>query len=191
MNEVRCQISVSLDGFVAGPNQSHDNPIGEGGMRLHEWAFRTLSWRAQQGLDGGEHNADAAALPRPRIRTRSPPPRALSIKGGTTFTFVADGIQSALEQARTAAGEKHVAIAGATAERTVATGLSGTSSASQDTPALADRRWTSRSPITPSPRPLSATVPFLARSRRRRTSRQHARHTRQARTRERREHSLR
>lgn len=76
MNEVRCQISVSLDGFVAGPNQSHDNPIGEGVMRLHEWAFRTLSWRAQQGLDGGEHNADAAALPRPRIRTRSPPPRA-------------------------------------------------------------------------------------------------------------------
>jgi hypothetical protein len=43
MGLVICQISISLDGFVAGPNQSLDNPIGEGGMRLHEWLFTTAS----------------------------------------------------------------------------------------------------------------------------------------------------
>jgi dihydrofolate reductase len=150
MSDVRCQISVSLDGFVAGPNQSHDNPIGEGGMRLHDWAFRTDSWRAQQGLDGGEHNADADVIanasqgvgayimgrkmfgggagPSDEAWTgwwgENPPFHApvfvlthhhrgpLSMKGGTTFTFVTDGIQSALRQARTAAGEEDVAIAG-------------------------------------------------------------------------------
>ncbi|TMC62952.1 MAG: dihydrofolate reductase, partial [Chloroflexota bacterium] len=45
MSKVTCQISISLDGFVAGPNQSLANPIGEGGMRLHEWVFTTASWR--------------------------------------------------------------------------------------------------------------------------------------------------
>jgi dihydrofolate reductase len=150
MNLVRCQISVSLDGFVAGPNQSLENPIGEGGMRLHEWAFATDSWRAQQGLEGGERNADAEVIDEvfqglgayvmgrkmfgggdgPWDETwtgwwgDSPPFHApvfvlthharasLSMKGGTAFTFVTDGIQSALKQARTAAGEKDVAIAG-------------------------------------------------------------------------------
>jgi dihydrofolate reductase len=59
MNSVTCQISISLDGFVAGPNQSPENPIGEGGMRLHEWAFNTRSWRRQHGLEGGELGADS------------------------------------------------------------------------------------------------------------------------------------
>jgi len=59
---VRCQISISLDGFVAGPNQSQENPIGEGGMRLHEWAFKTRAWRAQQGMEGGEHDADSKVI---------------------------------------------------------------------------------------------------------------------------------
>lgn len=59
MSSVICQISISLDGFVAGPNQSIDNPIGEGGMRLHEWAFQTDTWREQHGLAGGERNPDA------------------------------------------------------------------------------------------------------------------------------------
>jgi dihydrofolate reductase len=54
-----CQISISLDGFVAGPNQSAENPIGEGGMRLHDWVFATASWRRQQGLDGGEDGPDS------------------------------------------------------------------------------------------------------------------------------------
>ena len=51
MGKVTCQISISLDGFVAGPNQSVDNPIGEGGMRLHDWVFATASWRRQQGQE--------------------------------------------------------------------------------------------------------------------------------------------
>jgi hypothetical protein len=59
MSHVSCQISVSLDGFVAGPNQSLENPLGEGGERLHEWAFATDSWREQHGKPGGEHTADA------------------------------------------------------------------------------------------------------------------------------------
>src|SRR3989442_14261881 len=53
MSNVTCQISISLDGFVAGPNQSLENPIGEGGLRLHEWVFATASWRQQQGQSGG------------------------------------------------------------------------------------------------------------------------------------------
>jgi len=62
MNSVTCHISMSLHGFVAGPQQSIENPLGEGGMRLHEWVFETDSWRRQQGLDGGEHTADAEVV---------------------------------------------------------------------------------------------------------------------------------
>jgi dihydrofolate reductase len=150
MGSVTCHISMSLDGFVAGPNQSVDNPIGEGGMRLHEWAFATDSWRRQQGLDGGEHNADAEVVDEvvqgvgayimgrrmfgggdgPWDETwrgwwgEDPPYHApvfvlthharepLAMQGGTTFSFVTDGIASALEQARAAAGGGDVAIAG-------------------------------------------------------------------------------
>jgi hypothetical protein len=54
MGSVTCHLSVSLDGFVAGPNQSLDNPIGEGGMRLHEWIFPNANWRELQGEEGGE-----------------------------------------------------------------------------------------------------------------------------------------
>jgi len=56
MSRLRFRISLSLDGFVAGPSQSVDNPIGVGGMRLHEWVFPLRAWRAMQGLDGGEVN---------------------------------------------------------------------------------------------------------------------------------------
>jgi dihydrofolate reductase len=62
MTSVRCQISVSLDGYVAGPNQSFENPLGEGGMRLHDWAFATEAWRAQHGLEGGERNGDSGVI---------------------------------------------------------------------------------------------------------------------------------
>ena len=58
MSKITCQISISLDGFVAGPNQSLENPIGEGGMRLHEWVFATAGWREQHGLDGGARPAE-------------------------------------------------------------------------------------------------------------------------------------
>jgi dihydrofolate reductase len=59
MGIVTCQVSISLDGFVAGPNQTIENPIGEGGMRLHEWVFATASWRRQQGQVGGVDSADS------------------------------------------------------------------------------------------------------------------------------------
>jgi len=150
MSSVTCQISMSLDGFVAGPNQSIENPLGENGVGLHQWAFATDSWREQHGSEGGEHNVDAEVVdevvqgvgayimgrkmfgggdgpwdetwtgwwgPDPPFHTpvfvlthhaREP----LSMQGGTTFTFVTDGIESALEQARTAAGDQDVAIAG-------------------------------------------------------------------------------
>ncbi len=150
MSSVTCHISMSLDGFVAGPNQSLDDPIGVGGMRLHEWAFGLESWRAQHGLDGGERSADAEVVDEvvhgvgsyimgrrmfgggdgPWDETwtgwwgEDPPYHApvfvlthhardpLAMQGGTTFTFVTDGIESALEQARAAAGDKDVSIAG-------------------------------------------------------------------------------
>jgi len=150
MSAVTCQISMSLDGFVAGPNQSIDNPIGEGGMRLHEWAFATSSWREQQGSEGGEHTTDAEVVDdvvrnvgayimgrkmfgggdgpwdeswrgwwgenppyhTPVFVLTHHPRDPLPMQGGTTFNFVTDGIESALEQARAAAGDKDVSIAG-------------------------------------------------------------------------------
>ena len=150
MSSTTCQISVSLDGFVAGPNQSIEHPIGEGGMRLHEWVFATDSWRAQHGLDGGERNADAEVIEElgqgvgayimgrkmfgggdgpwdeawtgwwgedppfhaPVFVLTHHPREPLSMKGATTFTFVTDGIESALEQARAAAADRDVTIAG-------------------------------------------------------------------------------
>ena len=143
-------MSISLDGFVAGPNQSLEDPIGEGGMRLHEWVFETASWREQHGRRGGERNADSEVVEElvegvgayimgrrmfgggdgPWDQTwrgwwgEDPPYHApvfvlthharepLAMEGGTTFMFVTDGIESALDQARTAAGEGEVAIAG-------------------------------------------------------------------------------
>ncbi|TMK25506.1 MAG: dihydrofolate reductase [Actinobacteria bacterium] len=55
-------MSMSLDGFVAGPNQSEENPLGEGGMRLHEWAFPLAAWRERHGLEGGEVNASSKVV---------------------------------------------------------------------------------------------------------------------------------
>jgi dihydrofolate reductase len=150
MYSVTCHISISLDGFVAGPNQSIDDPIGEGGMRLHEWVFRTRSWRDQHGSDDGEHDVDSQVVadaikdvgayvmgrkmfgggdgPWDEAWTGwwgdDPPYHApvfvvchrerepITMEGGTTFTFVTDGIDSALAQARAAAGDGDVAIAG-------------------------------------------------------------------------------
>ena len=150
MNSVTCQISISLDGYVAGPNQSLDDPIGEGGMRLHEWVFQTDSWRGRHGMDGGQQSADsevAAELTEgigayimgrnmfgggdgawdetwtgwwgedppyhvPVFVLTHHPREPLTMQGGTTFHFVTGGIESALEQARAAAGDGDVSIAG-------------------------------------------------------------------------------
>lgn len=150
MGRFRLQIAMSLDGFVAGPNQSVENPLGEGGMRLHEWAFALAAWRRPHGREGGEVNASSAVVEESlrnvgaTIMGRNmfggagsweehpwdgwwgeePPfhtpvfvlthhPRApLAKRGGTTFTFVTDGVESALEQAQAAAGDGDVVLAG-------------------------------------------------------------------------------
>ena len=56
MSKVRAHISISLDGYVAGPNQSMENPLGEGGEELHEWLVELKSWRAPAGMEGGVEN---------------------------------------------------------------------------------------------------------------------------------------
>ena len=58
MAKLRLDISVSLDGYVAGPNQTLEEPLGEGGERLHDWVTRLESWRAEHGLEGGERGPD-------------------------------------------------------------------------------------------------------------------------------------
>ncbi len=143
---------MSLDGFVAGPNQSVENPLGIGGMRLHEWVFPLAEWRAMHGLEGGEVNESAQVVkesldnlgatimgrnmfgghPGPWDSKKpwngwwgnNPPyhhpvfvlthyPREpLLLEGGNTFTFVTDGINSALEQAQRAANGKDISLAG-------------------------------------------------------------------------------
>jgi dihydrofolate reductase len=145
-------ISMSLDGFVAGPNQTLAQPLGEGGGQLHEWAFAAKSFRERHALTGGETNADSDVVEETLARTgatvmgrrmfsggegrweddpkaegwwgddspfRHPvfilthhPREPVTKQGGTTFTFVTDGIESALEQARAAAGDKDVAVGG-------------------------------------------------------------------------------
>jgi dihydrofolate reductase len=150
MSKVTCNISVSLDGFAAGPNQSVDNPLGEGGERLHEWALGSEAWRRQHGLEGGERSVDSEVVEEVtdgvgayvmgrrmfgggegpwdeswRGWWGDEPPfhvpvfvlthharDPLSMEGATTFNFVTDGIESALAQARAAAGEQDVMIAG-------------------------------------------------------------------------------
>ncbi len=62
MSRVRAHISVSADGYVAGPNQSEENPLGEAGERLHDWVVALRAWRAPHGLEGGEVNASNAVV---------------------------------------------------------------------------------------------------------------------------------
>jgi dihydrofolate reductase len=150
MSKVRVHISVSVDGYVAGPNQSLENPLGEGGEGLHDWVVALKAWRESHGLEGGDVNASTPVVeeslanvgaeimgrgkfgggpgpwgddPWPGWWGEEPPfrmpvfvlthherkPLTLS---DTTFTFVTDGIESALDQARTAAAGKDVVIGG-------------------------------------------------------------------------------
>jgi dihydrofolate reductase len=62
MTAVRFQVSVSLDGYLAGPNQSLTEPLGEGGESVHEWMFGLEAWRRLQGMEGGEVNASSEVL---------------------------------------------------------------------------------------------------------------------------------
>jgi dihydrofolate reductase len=138
---VTFDITTSLDGFIAGANDSLELPLGEGGEKLHEWLFGLASWREPHGLEGGETGQDSDVLAEAMSNTGAvvlgkrmfdhaqgwgdEPPFHVPVfvlthqareseekEGGTTFTFVTNGIESALEQARAAAGDKDVAIAG-------------------------------------------------------------------------------
>jgi dihydrofolate reductase len=62
MSKLICHQAISLDGFTAGPNQSLENPIGEGGLRLHEWMFGTAAWARMQGLPDGAEGPDSAVV---------------------------------------------------------------------------------------------------------------------------------
>jgi len=145
-------ITMSLDGFVAGPNPTLDDPLGAGGEKLHDWAYGLKSFRELHGRSGGETGVDSDVLEEAFVANGAlvmgrrmfsggegpwendpnangwwgdDPPfgmpvfvlthharKPLELQGGTTFTFVTDGIASALERARAAAGDKDVGIAG-------------------------------------------------------------------------------
>jgi dihydrofolate reductase len=139
MPSVTCHISISLDGFAAGPDQSREEPLGKDGERLHHWAFAEdrpdvdkrirasivegngayimgrnmfasgrgdwdLDWRGWWGDDPPYHAPVYVLTHYPRD--------PVEMEGGTTFHFVTDGIESALEQARAVAGDLDVSIAG-------------------------------------------------------------------------------
>ena len=151
MGKLRAEISVSLDGFVAGPNQRLDNALGDNGEQLHDWVLSTVSWRSAHGKEGGETGPDdelyaenlkgigSVIMGRRMFSGGEGPwesdPNANGWWGDeppfhhpvfvlthherepltlsdTTFTFVTDGIESALEQARAGADGDDVLISG-------------------------------------------------------------------------------
>jgi len=150
MSIVSADIAISVDGYAAGPNQSLENPFGDGvDDRLHRWMFEEPEAHAEEihgltaagafvmgrnmfspgrgawdeewkGWWGNEPPYHAPLF----VLTHHPRP-PLELEGGTTFTFVTDGIQSALSQAQAAAGDRDVAIAGgaATVSQYLAAGL--------------------------------------------------------------------
>jgi dihydrofolate reductase len=165
VSKLRLRISLSLDGFAAGPNQTLQEPLGAGGEQLHEWVFPLEVWRRAHGKEGGVVNESSAVMEaeianigatimgrnmfgggRGAWNQSDPwqgwwgkhPPfhhpvfvlthharEPLVLEGGTTFTFVTDGIESALEQAHRAAGSGDVALAGGarTAQQYLKAGL--------------------------------------------------------------------
>ena len=164
MARLRFRISISLDGFVAGPNQSEENPLGEGGEGLHEWAIELAAWRKPHGREGGEVNASSEVMERAQSNVgaqlmgrgmfgggpgpwpedppwngwwgESPPfhvpvfvlthhEREPLELGDTTFHFVTDGVEPAVERAKQAAGDEDVLLAGGAeaAQQCLAAGL--------------------------------------------------------------------
>jgi dihydrofolate reductase len=165
MTKLTLDISMSLDGYVAGPKPTMEEPLGKGGEQLHEWALATAAWREAHGRSGGEKNADddvireildrvgATIMGRTMFSNGAGPweddPKAdgwwgdeppfrhqvfvlthharepRTMQGGTTYTFVTDGIESALAQAREAANGKDITVAGGAdvAQQYLAAGL--------------------------------------------------------------------
>jgi dihydrofolate reductase len=68
MSKVIADLSISLDGFVAGPQPSQNDPLGIGGEQLHEWAFKAYAWQEAHGHAGGEKNADSDLIQSLRAR---------------------------------------------------------------------------------------------------------------------------
>ena len=135
MSRVTCDLTISLDGFAAGPNQTLAEPLGEGGELLHRWQFEEPESNAAERagiLAAGAFIMGRNMFAGPGVWDENwrgwwgeePPYHApvfvlthhqrepLKMQGGTTFYFVTGGIESALDQARNAAGSKDVAIAG-------------------------------------------------------------------------------
>jgi dihydrofolate reductase len=136
------EMSMSLDGFVAGPHAGGTHPLGEGGERLHAWLYELASWRRRHGLTGGTEGPESDALEeslgqagavvmghgmyrvasgrwgdRPPYRAPvfvlTHTPREPDVRSaGTTFHFVTDGLESALQRARDAARMQDVLLAG-------------------------------------------------------------------------------
>jgi dihydrofolate reductase len=142
MSQMFVDISMSLDGFIAGPNDGPQNPLGDGGAQLHQWMYDVESWRERQSLTAGQTNQDDEVVKESFARTGAyvigsrmfgevevawpdPPPFRTPVfvlthharepwvrLRGTTFTFVTGGMESALEQARAAADNKDIRLAG-------------------------------------------------------------------------------
>jgi dihydrofolate reductase len=141
MSTVYTQISMSLDGFVAGPNDGPGNGLGDGGEQVHDWIVATAAWRREHGMEGGEDNEESKLVEQETRRAGAvimgrrmfdhgvepwgpEPPfrkpvfvitsrgREPLVTGETTFTFVTDGIERALELAREAASGKDIQLAG-------------------------------------------------------------------------------
>jgi dihydrofolate reductase len=137
MSQGSCDVTISIDGFVAGPQQSREHPIGVGGAKLHDWIFHPqgddqavidqwqqspgsyIMGRNMFGPDRGESDlgwagwwGDDPPYHTPVFVLSHHPREVLAMSGATTFHFVTEGIETALERARQAAGAKEVAIAG-------------------------------------------------------------------------------
>ena len=130
MGKVTLSMSMSLDGFIAGPNVDVELPMGKGGLRLHDWLFNSSTSEVDAAVEREIFAATGAVILGRRTfdvgvqEWRDTPfpvpcfvlthrPRAVLVKKSGTFTFVSDGIESALQQAQAVAAEKNISLMGA------------------------------------------------------------------------------